>query len=273
MNVASNTASALMAGSPAQTRRSYILFGMLMVGLACIIMSRTAFAETKIPSLNLSLSDTDDPTAVVPAVKIVLLLTVMTVAPALLLMMTSFTRIIVVLSFVRQALGTQTMPPNQVIVGLSLFLTLFTMAPVWDQINEKAVTPFLPHTMPQEEALTELAKPVRKFMLGETRESDLGLFYNIASLPKPQSQNDVSLRALIPAFMVSELNRAFQIGFLIYVPFLVIDMVISSVLMAMGMMMLPPTVVSLPFKLVLFVIVDGWSLIVDSLVRSFRTFA
>ena len=183
--------------------------------------------------------------------------------------MTSFTRILIVLSFVRQALGTQTMPPNQVIVGLSLFLTLFTMSPVLEELNNNAIQPMIANEITQEQAIERVATPIRNFMLSETRESDLGLFYQIADLPKPQSASEVPFNVLMPAFMISELKTAFQIGFLIYVPFLVIDMVISSILMAMGMMMLPPTVVSLPFKLVLFVLVDGWSLIIGSIVKSF----
>lgn len=231
----------------------------------------SADVSMAVPSLSINVGEGDDPSAVVPAMKIVALLTVLSVAPAIILMMTSFTRILVVLSFVRQALGAQSMPPNQVMLGLSLFLTLFTMGPILDEINAKAVQPYLSKTITQDKALDELITPVRKFMLAETRESDLGLFFHIAKQPKPQSAKDVSLRVLIPAFMISELKTAFQIGFIVYIPFLIIDMVVSAILMAMGMMMLPPTVVSLPFKLVLFVLVDGWSLIVNSLVKSFAT--
>jgi flagellar biosynthetic protein FliP len=205
-----------------------------------------------------------------PAIKIVALLTILTVAPAILLMTTSFTRILIVLSFTRQALGTQNLPPNQILLGLTLFLTFFTMAPVWDKINETAYTPYIEQKITQEKAIENMAGPLRAFMLAETREADLGLFYNIAKLPKPQKAEEVPMRLLMPAFMVSELKTAFQMGFLIYIPFLIIDMVISSILMAMGMMMLPPTVVSLPFKIVLFVLVDGWGLIVSSIARSFH---
>lgn len=224
------------------------------------------------PSLSLNLTESDDPSSVVPALKIVSILTVLSVAPAILLMMTSFTRILVVLSFLRQAMGTTSMPPNQVIVGLSLFLTFFTMAPVWQPINDRVITPLMEKAITTEQAITEIAKPVRKFMVAETRETDLALFFNIAKLGKPKAAEDIPMSVLVPAFMISELKTAFQIGFLIYIPFLVIDMVISAVLMAMGMMMLPPTVVSLPFKLVLFVLVDGWALIVNALVKSFHTY-
>jgi flagellar biosynthetic protein FliP len=231
-----------------------------------------AFSDVKVPTLKIDLSESESPDEIVPAVKILLLLTVLSVAPAIVLMMTSFTRILIVLSFVRQALGSPTMPPNQVILGLSLFLTFFTMSPVIDQIRDQAYEPYIKKEISQEEALDTLILPVRKFLLSETREADLALFLNIAGLQKPQSEQDIPLSALIPAFMISELKTAFQMGFLVYIPFLIIDMVISSVLMAMGMMMLPPTVVSLPFKLVLFVLVDGWSLVVNSIVRSFNVF-
>ncbi|HET9241415.1 MAG TPA: flagellar type III secretion system pore protein FliP [Oligoflexus sp.] len=241
----------------------------LFWALLALLVSGRAYADTKIPGLNFNIYEVDDPDAFVPALKIIALLTILGVAPAILLMMTSFTRIVVVLSFVRQALGTQTMPPNQVVLGLSLFLTFFTMGPVIDVIQERALTPYLEKAITQEQALKETLAPLRTFMLREVKESDLQAFFNIAKLPKPKSMDEVPMRVLIPSFVVSELKTAFQIGFLIYIPFLVIDMVVSSILMGMGMMMLPPTVVSLPFKLVLFVLVDGWGLIVDSLVRSF----
>lgn len=241
-----------------------------LTALAMFLFSEALLAQSKSPGLSINLSDTDDPSSVVPAIKIVALLTVLTVAPAILLMTTSFTRILIVMSFVRQALGTQQMPPNQVIVGLSLFLTLFTMSPVLDQINTRALTPYLAKEIPQDTALQELAIPLRKFMLAHTREADLGMFFSIAKLAKPKTPNDVPMTVLMPAFMISELKTAFQIGFIIYIPFLIIDMVVSAVLMAMGMVMLPPTVISLPFKLVLFVLVDGWSLIVGSVVKSFH---
>jgi flagellar biosynthesis protein FliP len=248
------------------------LLSMVIV-LSCVMICTSAIAETGMPKLQLNLTQTDDPTAVVPAIKIVSILTVLSVAPAILLMMTSFTRILVVLSFLKQAIGTNTMPPNQVVLGLSLFLTMFTMAPVWGPINDRVITPLTQNAISQEQALEEIAKPIRKFMLAETREADLGLFMTLSKLTKPSSQKDIPMSVLIPSFMISELKTAFQIGFLIYIPFLVIDMVVSAILMAMGMMMLPPTVVSLPFKLVLFVLVDGWSLIVGALVKSFHTYS
>ncbi|MFK7824201.1 MAG: flagellar type III secretion system pore protein FliP [Oligoflexales bacterium] len=246
------------------------IFILLTIGI--MLLSTYAFSEVKIPSLELNLKETDGADSVVPAMKIISILTILSIAPAILLMMTSFTRILIVLSFVRQALGTQTMPPNQVILGLSLFLTMFSMSPVWNAVEKNAITPYMEKKIDQDTAFDQLIGPVRKFMLHETRKDDLGLFFEVSKTPKPQAESDVPMTILMPAFMISELKTAFQIGFLIYVPFLVIDMVISSILMAMGMMMLPPTVVSLPFKLVLFVLVDGWSLIVSSIMKSFQIF-
>ena len=184
-------------------------------------------------------------------------------------MMTSFTRIVVVLSFLRQSLGTQQMPPNQLIVGLSLFLTFFVMAPTWNRINEDAVNPYLAEQITQKVAFERAEAPIREFMFSQTREKDLELFLSLGKLNKPQNRTEVPTYVLIPAFVVSELKTAFQIGFMLYLPFLVLDMVVASVLMAMGMMMLPPMMISLPFKILLFVLVDGWDLIVGGLVKSF----
>ncbi len=254
-----------------QSKALKMLLTLALLLLAYKVLAPSvAYADTKLPGVNFNLYEVDDPEAMVPALKIIAMLTILTVAPAILLMMTSFTRIVVVMSFVRQALGTQQMPPNQVILGLSLFLTYFTMGPTLDTLNERALTPYLEKAITQEQAIKEAGIPIRKFMLKEVKESDLETFFNIAKAPKPKTPDDVPMRVLVPAFVTSELKTAFQIGFLVYIPFLVIDMVVSSVLMAMGMMMMPPTVISLPFKLVLFVLVDGWGLIVDSLVRSFH---
>jgi len=222
-----------------------------------------------LPSITLGIGEAGNPVEVSTALQILLILTVLSVAPAILLMTTAFTRIVVVLSFVRQAMGTQQMPPNQVIIGLSLFLTFFIMAPVFSQVNEEALQPFLAKQISQEKALELALSPMRAFMYRQTDERDLGLLVDIAGVDQPQGLADVPTMALVPSFMLSELKRAFQIGFLIYVPFLVIDMVVASVLMAMGMMMLPPPIISLPFKLLLFVLVDGWGLVVGSLVQSF----
>jgi flagellar biosynthetic protein FliP len=203
------------------------------------------------------------------AMQIVLLLTVLSLAPALFVMVTSFTRIVIVLAFLRQALGTQQVPPNQVLVGLAMFLTFFIMSPVWDKLNADALQPYFDQKISQEEALTRAAKPLRQFMLNQTREKDLALFVRIAKLAAPKTPDDIPIHIVIPAFIVGELRTAFQIGFVIAIPFMIVDMVVASVLMSMGMMLLPPVLVSIPFKLVLFVLADGWLLVVGSLVGSF----
>jgi len=204
------------------------------------------------------------------SLQLLLWLTVLSLAPAILVLMTSFTRIIVVLSFVRNALGTQQLPPNQVLIGLALFLTFFVMAPTWNQINSQALQPYLQNQIAQNEALTKAEEPLRTFMFKQTREKDLELFVSLAKMPQPKTYRDIPTYVLIPAFVISELKTAFQMGFAIFVPFMVIDMIVSSVLMSMGMMMLPPMLISLPFKLLLFVLVDGWHLVVQSLLTSFR---
>jgi flagellar biosynthesis protein FliP len=202
-------------------------------------------------------------------IQILLLLTILSVVPAILVSVTSFTRLIIVSHFLRQALGTQTMPPNQVLIGLSLFLTYFIMQPVADRVNQDALQPMLKGKITEMQALDQASVPLRQFMLRYTREKDLALFLNIAKQPRPRNAQDLPMRIVIPSFMISELKTAFQIGFVLFIPFLVIDMVVASVLLAMGMMQLPPALVSTPFKILLFVMVDGWNLIVGSLVRSF----
>jgi flagellar biosynthesis protein FliP len=222
-----------------------------------------------LPTLTIGVGEATEPGQVSTALQVMLVLTVLSMAPAILLMTTAFTRIVIVLSFIRQAMGTQQMPPNQVIIGLSLFLTFFIMTPVWTKVNESALQPYLNNQISQEVALEKALLPMRDFMFAQTDEKDLSLLMDIAEIEAPDGRDDVPTMALIPAFMLSELKRAFQMGFLIYIPFLVIDMVVASVLMAMGMMMLPPPIISLPFKLLLFVLVDGWGLVVGSLVKSF----
>lgn len=249
----------------------FIYFTLFFISVLSTF-SDSCIANVQIPSLSLNLGSAEGPEGVVPALKIIGLITILSIAPAILLMMTSFTRILIVLSFVRQALGTQTMPPNQVLVGLSLFLTIFTMGPVWNVIDKNAFQPYIKKQIAEETAIERFVLPVRSFMFDETRKEDLALFFQVSGINQPTLKKDIPLSVLMPAFMISELKTAFQIGFLIYIPFLVIDMVISSILMAMGMMMLPPTVVSLPFKLVLFVLVDGWSLIISSVMKSFHSF-
>jgi flagellar biosynthetic protein FliP len=228
-----------------------------------------AMAQVTLPSVNLGFKTTDNPNEVVNAIKIVLVMTVLTLAPAILIMMTSFTRLIIVLSFLRQALGVQQMPPNQLLVGLALFLTFFIMGPSFTEMNTKGIQPYIAGKISQDQALTETLAPLRKFMFAQTRPQDLALFVKLARIERPKTLADVPTMALVPAFVISELKTAFQIGFIIFLPFLIIDMVTASVLMAMGMMMLPPVVVSLPFKIMLFVLVDGWALLIGSMVKSF----
>jgi len=204
------------------------------------------------------------------SLQIVLLLTILTLAPAILIMTTSFARIVVVLSLLRQALGTQQLPPNQVVIGLAMFLTFFVMTPVWQQIHSQALQPYLVKEISQEESFQRALDPLRTFMLKQTRERDLALFLGMAQHEPPRNRDDVPTLVLIPSFIISELKTAFQIGFLLYIPFLVLDMVVASGLISMGMMMLPPVIISMPLKLMLFVLVDGWYLVIGSLVRSFQ---
>lgn len=204
------------------------------------------------------------------SIQLLLLLTVLSLAPAILMLMTSFTRIIIVLSFVRNALGTQQLPPNQVIAGLALILTFFVMAPTWNQINKDALQPYLKNQITQTEAISKAEEPLRSFMFRQTREKDLELFVGLSKMERPKTYREVPTYVLVPAFVISELKTAFQMGFAIFIPFMVIDMIVSSTLMSIGMMMLPPMMISLPFKLLLFVLVDGWHLVVQSLVTSFH---
>ena len=244
----------------------------LLIKLFLAVSELSAFAAEKggaLPPLQLSVGGANTPDQTAVALKIIALLTILGLAPSLLIMMTSFVRIVIVMSFLRQAIGTQVLPPNQLIVALSLFLTAFIMAPVWKGINQDALQPYLNNKLSQKEALSLSESYVRKFMFKQTRDKDLGLFVKLAGVETPEKRAEVPTYVLIPAFMISELKTAFYIGFMIYIPFLVLDMVVASVLMAMGMMMLPPVVISLPFKLILFVLVDGWQLIVGSLVKSF----
>jgi len=227
-------------------------------------------APVPFPSINIGMGAAGNPQEVAVSLQILFALTVLTLAPSILILMTSFTRIIVVLSFLRSALATQQMPPNQVLIGLALFLTFFTMSPYIDQVNKNALQPYFSGSISQETAMTEAMKPMREFMFKQTRENDLALFVNLSEGPRPNSPDEVPSTVLIPAFVISELKTAFQIGFLIYIPFIVIDMVVASTLMSMGMMMVPPVMISLPFKVLLFILVDGWHLIVRSLLASFN---
>lgn len=241
-----------------------------------ILVTVTALAEPveELPLIPKILRPAETREDVATSLQILFLLTILSLAPAILIMMTSFTRIIIILSFLRSALGTQQTPPNQVLIGLALFLTLFIMAPIGVQINEKALQPYLNQEINQQEAFDRALKPIRSFMLKQTRKKDLYLFMNLSNNEFDQSEqmskDDIPTNVVIPSFIISELKTAFQFGFLLYVPFLIIDMVVASTLMSMGMMMLPPILISLPFKILLFIMVDGWSLITQSIVLSFK---
>jgi len=244
----------------------------LMAGVFALALAGVALAQEPgivIPRIAIELGRAETPQQVSTTLQLLFLLTILSLAPAILVMVTSFTRIIVVLGLLRQALGTQQMPPNQVLVGLALFLTFFVMAPTYNEVNQRALQPYLQKTLSHEQAFEQGVVPVREFMLKQTREKDLGLFVHLSKIPAPRGPDDVPTHVLIPAFMISELKTAFQIGFVIFIPFLIIDMVIASALMSMGMLMLPPIFISLPFKIILFVLADGWFLVVGSLVRSF----
>lgn len=234
-----------------------------------ILLTQNAYAAPNNASSLITINAPSTSNEVASSIQIVLLLTVLTLAPSILIMMTSFTRIIVVLSFLRNALGLQQMPPNQVLIGLALFLTFFIMAPVGAQINKDSIQPYMQGKITPQEAYVKAREPLKSFMLKQTRKNDLNLFISLSKL-KVKSVNDVPLRVVIPSFIISELKTAFEIGFIIYIPFLIIDMVVASVLMSMGMFMLPPVLISLPFKLLLFILVDGWNILAKSLVIGFR---
>ncbi len=239
--------------------------GLLAAGLAAGLG-----AATPLPSIQLGVGQATNPHEVSLTLQILFLMTVLSLAPAILMLTTSFTRIVIVLSFLRQALGTQNIPPNQVLLGLALFLTFFNMNPVFSRINDQALQPYLKGEIKQDQALDRALVPMREFMFRQTRQKDLALFVYMSKSPRPATPEDVPTLVLIPAFVLSELKTAFQMGFIIYIPFLIVDMVVASTLMSMGMLMLPPVTISLPFKILLFVLIDGWNLIVRSLMTSFH---
>jgi flagellar biosynthetic protein FliP len=244
------------------------LFIIILLIIIHISIPDTCFGEST-TILGIDISDPENPGKISVALQIFVLMTIFSLAPSILIMMTSFTRIVIVMSLLRQVIGTHQMPPNQVVIGLSLFLTFFVMAPVWQNLNQQALTPFLEEKISQDEAIENAIIPIRKFMSKHIREKDLALMVDISGMKRPENMNSVPMSVFIPSFIISELKTAFQIGFLIYIPFLIIDMVVASILLSMGMMMLPPVMISLPFKLMLFVLADGWHLIVGSLVKSF----
>ena len=242
----------------------------ILFGLAAVLLLAGASTGQSIPKVSVEVGEVTDPGDLSTTLQIVVLLTVLTLAPSLLIMVTSFIRITVVMAFLRHAMGANQMPPSQLLIGLSLILTFFIMTPVADKAYNEGIKPYLDEQMSGEEAYDNAVAPFRKFMLAQTREQDLALFVDIAGLDAPDNADDIPLQVLVPGFVISELRTAFQIAFVIFIPFLVIDMVVASVLMSMGMMMLPPVIVSLPFKILLFVLVDGWYLLVKSLVESFH---
>jgi len=236
-----------------------------------LLFAFTLNAETvQIPTVNLTLGGVTEPEQLVNSLNVLVVLTLLFLAPSLILVMTSFTRILIVFGFLRQALGTQQMPPTQLLVSLALVLSFFVMEPVGEKAYEKGVKPYLEKTIGYEEAFERAAEPFKNFMIRNTREKDLALFFRIRNMQNPQSVKEVPLSIVIPAFMISELKTAFEIGFLIFLPFLIIDMVVSSILMSMGMMMLPPVMISLPFKILIFVLVDGWNLLIGNLIESIK---
>lgn len=245
----------------------------LVLGLlSCLFLVMPALAQSQtipIPKITLGVDTAKSPQEMVFSVQLLMMFTVLALAPTILVMMTPFTRIVIVLGFLRQALGTQQAPPNQVLVGIALFMTFFITAPMFEEANTQALQPFLAKKIDQQQAFDRGIKPFRTFMLHQVRQPDLELYLKMAKSPPPRRPDDVPNHVLLPAFITSELKTAFIIGFLVYIPFLVIDMVVASTLMSMGMMMLPPTVISLPFKLVLFVLIDGWNILSQALIGSF----
>lgn len=241
-----------------------------IITLFVLLVATLWGADPVVPTLNLSLSAPNEPQELVNTLNVVIVITLLVLAPSLVLVMTSFTRIVIVFAFLRTALGTQQSPPTQIIVSLSLILTFFIMEPTIKKAYDEGIAPYIEKKISYQVAFDRGVKPFKEFMMSNTREKDLALFYRIRNIPNPENVDDVPLTTLIPAFMISELKTAFQIGFLLYLPFLVIDMVVSSILMAMGMMMLPPVMISLPFKILIFVLVDGFNLLVGNLVAGFR---
>jgi len=232
--------------------------------------SEAAGGQLPLPKVSIEVGKAAKPDDVSVTLQILFLMTILSLAPAILILTTAFTRIIVVLHFLKQAMGTPQMPPPQVLVGLAMFLTFFVMAPTWEKMNTEAIQPYMKNKISINTAYDKAVVPLRNFMFKQTREEDLALFVKMSSMSKPTNHNDIPIHVLIPAFAISELRTGFQIGFVLFIPFLIIDMVVASILMSMGMMLLPPSTVSLPFKILLFILVDGWSLVISSMIASFH---
>ncbi|WP_109689604.1 flagellar type III secretion system pore protein FliP [Tumebacillus permanentifrigoris] len=248
--------------------RMLFLFVMMLFTL---VWAHPALAEgTAVPGINIGVSTSDNPESVATSLQIITILTVLSLAPSILVLMTCFTRIVVVLSFVRNALALQQMPPTQVLIGLAMFMSLFVMYPTLTTINDQALQPYLQGQLSQTQALTQAEIPLKHFMANQTRPQDLQLFLDYRKQPMPDSVEAIPLSTLVPSYVISELKTAFELGFMIFIPFLIIDMVVASVLMSMGMMMLPPVMISMPFKVLLFIMVDGWYLVVKSLLAGYQ---
>ncbi len=236
-----------------------------------IFLGFSLFAETlEVPTINLSLSSPDTPAQLVSSLNVILMLTLLFLAPSLLLMTTTFTRFVIVFGFLRQAMGTQQIPPTQLLVSLALLMTIFVMEPIGQKAYDDGIKPYVAEQIDYEEAFERTTEPFKNFMVRNTREKDLALFFRIKKMDNPKTIKDVPLSVIVPAFMISELKTAFEIGFLLFLPFLVIDMVVASILMSMGMMMLPPVMISLPFKILVFVLVDGWNLLIGNMIASIK---
>jgi flagellar biosynthetic protein FliP len=246
------------------------IVALLAMACAAPSFAQSGGAPAAFPTLSIGVQDTTEPAKVALTLQILGILTILSIAPAILILTTSFTRIAVVLSFLRTALGTQQLPPNQVILGLSLFLTFFVMKPTWNEIHDTALAPYMAGDLPAPAAFEKGVQPLKHFMVRNTRDTDIDLFLEIRQDTTPEDPERLGMDVLVPAFVISELRTAFQMGFVLYIPFLVIDMVVASVLMSMGMLMLPPVLISLPFKILLFVLVDGWHLVIRSLASSFQ---
>jgi flagellar biosynthesis protein FliP len=245
---------------------------LLLLSLSIVFCTIVAAQSSPIalPKISIEVGKATKPDDVSMTLQILFLMTILSLAPALLILTTAFTRIIVVLHFLKQAMGTPQMPPPQILLGLAMFLTFFVMAPVWDKVNEEALQPYMKNKITITDAYEKAIVPIKEFMFKQTREEDLALFVKLNKMDKPNNRNDIPIHVLIPSFAISELRMGFQMGFVLFVPFLIIDMVVASILMAMGMMMLPPAMVSLPFKILLFILVDGWHLVIGSIVSSFH---
>jgi flagellar biosynthetic protein FliP len=250
------------------------MFVILIILIGISLFADPVYAQQKttvpIPKIGINIGTADNPQDVSVTLQLLLLLTILSLAPAIMLMTTSFLRLIIVLNFLRNALGTQQMPPTQLLAGMAIFITFFIMAPTWNKINNDALKPYMDGKITLDSAYNKGIEPLREFMFKNTRDEDLELFVGLANLPKPNTRADLPTYVLIPSFVLSELRAGFVIGFFLFLPFLMVDLIVSSVLMSMGMMMLPPMMVSLPFKILLFILVDGWNLIVGSLIRSFN---